>query len=178
MHKGTLMKYIFMILVVWSGSSLAIELEDEDCGPWNRYEGKVFSLEVGTSFHGSVTFKLCKSEEQNFLSVKTRHIVLENENRGGTETIVRQYINISKDEYQKIFKHYEKALAYNTLDNVSGLDGSTWCIETQRSFTYSKACFWTPSHNPDARGLEGLYSLGNYLWQFSGLDKDNRFKLY
>lgn len=172
------MKYISLIILLWPGWVLAIEWGDEDCGPWNAYEGKVFSLDINTSFHGDVTFKLCKSKEQNMLSVTKTKKKFEGETDNSTETIVREYIKLSKKEYQSIYRGYEKALHYNTLDEVSGLDGSSWCIESQRNFTYTKACFWTPSHEPKSRGLDGLYQLGSQLWKFAGLEKNNEFKLY
>jgi hypothetical protein len=172
------MKYISLIILLWPGWAPAIEWNDEDCGPWNAHEGKVFSLDIGTSFHGKVTFKLCKSKEQNTLSITKTSMKFDEETEKSTETIVHEHIKISKKDYQSIYRSYEKALNYNTLDDASGLDGSSWCIESQRGFTYTKACFWTPSYKPKSRGLNGLYELGSQLWKFSGLEKSNEFKLY
>lgn len=172
------MKYLSIFILLWSISAFAIEWEDEDCGPWNAYEGKVFSLEVGTSFHGQVTFKLCKSKEQNTLSVTKSRMQYDEKSEKSTEIIVREHIKVSKKEYDEIYSRYEQALKYNALDEVSGLDGSSWCLESQRGFTYTKGCFWTPSHEPKERGLEGLYNLGVYLWSASGLKKDKTLELY
>jgi len=172
------MKYIFLFLSLVSASAFSIEWADEDCGQWNAYEGKVFSLDIGTSFHGGVLFKLCKSETQNFISVLTTQRTRKDEEKEIIETTTRKYIDISKEEYEKIFKLYETALQYNTLDESSGTDGSNWCMESQRSFTYTKACFWTPSYNSQKRGLKGLNELGSFLWEFAGISKNKEMRLY
>ncbi|BBN81463.1 hypothetical protein PA25_14480 [Pseudoalteromonas sp. A25] len=172
------MKYIFLILTFLSTAALSIEWADEDCGQWNAYKGKVFSLDIGTSFHGRALFKLCKSETQNFISVLTTQSSRKDEVKEIVETTTRKHINISKEEYEKIFNLYEVALQYNTLDKSSGTDGSNWCIESQRSFTYTKACFWTPSYNSEERGLKGLNDLGSYLWEFANLSKNKEMRLY
>ncbi|MGI5310810.1 hypothetical protein [Rheinheimera sp. WS51] len=172
------MKYLLLFLLLWPFCTHAIEWEDEDCGSWNAYQGKVFSLEVGTSFHGQVTFKLCKSKEQSTLAVKVHRIQFDEKSEKSTETIVREHIKLSNQKYDEIYSRYEQALKYNALDEISGLDGSNWCLESQRGFTYTKGCFWTPSHEPKERGLEDLYNLGVYLWSVSGLEKDKTLKLY
>lgn len=172
------MKYLLIFFLLWPFCTHAIEWEDEDCGTWNAYEGKVFSLDVGTSFHGQVTFKLCKSEEQSTLAVAVHRMQFDEKSEKSTETIVREHIKLSKQKYDEIYIRYEQALKYNALDEISGLDGSSWCLESQRGFTYTKGCFWTPSHKPKERGLEGLYNLGVYLWSASGLEKDKTLKLY
>ena len=166
------------ISFILSSSAGAIEWQDEDCGPWSAYEGKVFSLEVGTSFHGGVTFKLCKSKEQPTLSVAKRRFKFDEEQQKSTETVERYHIKLPKAEYDKIYKAYKTGMRYNTLDKVDGLDGSTWCLESQQSFTYTKACFWTPSYKSESRGLKDLFNLGEFLWEFSGLDKNKELKLY
>jgi hypothetical protein len=172
------MKYIFLILSFLSTSAFSIEWADKDCGQWNAYEGKVFSLDIETSFDGSVSLKLCKSETISFISVITTQRDHQDFPKDITETTTRKYILISKVEYDKIFKLYENALLYNTLDNASGKDGSTWCIESQRSLTYTKACFWTPSYNSDQRGLKGLHELGKFLRDFTELNKNKSMRLY
>lgn len=172
------MKYLSVFVFLWSFPAFAIEWDDEDCGPWNAYEGKVFSLVVDTSFHGKVTFKLCKSKEKNTLSITRSDFQFDAKLEKSTETTVREHIQLSKQEYDEIYSLYEKALRYNTLDKISGLDGSRWCLETQRGFTYTKGCFWTPGHRPKERGLDGLYNLGVHLWEISGLQKDKKLQLY
>jgi hypothetical protein len=81
------MKYLSILILLWAGGSQAIEWHDEDCGPWNAHEGKVFSLDVATSFHGSVTFKLCKSKKQSTLSVTKKQVQIEEGTEKSTETI-------------------------------------------------------------------------------------------
>ena len=70
---------------------------------------------------------------------------------------------------------YDMSLDYDVRLDVGGNDGSTWCLETQRGFTYSKACFWTPTDEPKRRKLNGLLELGRELWRIAKLDSS---KLY
>jgi len=65
---------------------------------------------------------------------------------------------------------YEDALGYNVRDSAMGLDGSDWCLETRRGFTYSKACFWTPVDRAKERGISGLSTLGQELWRLAAMD--------
>jgi hypothetical protein len=72
--------------------------------------------------------------------------------------------------YKRIISLYERALDYDVKDNAMGFDGSGWCLETQRGFTYSKACFWTPEYETERRRLSGLLALGVELWRVAKLD--------
>ena len=72
--------------------------------------------------------------------------------------------------YDKLVALYEKALDYDAKDDSMGSDGSSWCLETQRGLTYSKACFWTPQYETAKRRLNGLLLLGEELWRVAKLD--------
>ncbi|HXI43592.1 MAG TPA: hypothetical protein VNH83_26655, partial [Bryobacteraceae bacterium] len=65
---------------------------------------------------------------------------------------------------------YERALEYNVKDDALGNDGSSWCLETTRGFTYSKACFWSPEYNTEERHLTGMLALGRALWHLAAID--------
>ena len=138
----------------------------------------VFSLEISTSFHGQVTFSLCESQESKTLRVKTLNIVYEENNKKSVMTEVTEIKDLTDESFDKIVAMYEEALAFNTLDNPNGLDGSTWCIKTYRGMNDLKACFWTPGSNTESRGLSGLYSLGEYLWDVANLKNNKQFQFY
>lgn len=162
------MRYLFFILLLRFNSVFAVESQDADCGRFNAYEGKVFSFEIASNF--DVTFKLCKSKKQDTLFVSATNLRFFDKDVK-TPATIRKHIKLSKEDYQTIFQLYEIALKYNTLDAGMGNDGSSWCLESQRAFTYTKACFWSADYRTEERGLEGLYNLGIYLLNFSGLEK-------
>lgn len=171
-------KYFFVVLSLLSQSAFAIDWLDEDCGRYGAYAGKLFSLSIATSFHGTSEFKLCKSESQKYLVVSTIDFVKVDESQPLASRASRYRIQLFEQEYAQVTSLYKKALSYNTLDDVMGVDGSTWCLESQRGINYTKACFWTPSVNYEERGLVGLYNLANYLWEFTGLNKNEKLQLY
>jgi len=79
-------------------------------------------------------------------------------------------VSLNEATYRKLLTLYENALDYNVKDEAEGMDGSDWCLETQRGFTYSKACFWSPGAQPEERGLTGLAKLGEELWRIAATD--------
>jgi hypothetical protein len=87
-------------------------------------------------------------------------------------------ILLGEGVFEKLVALYEKALEYNVKDDAWGLDGSLWCLETQRGFTYSKACFWSPDYQSEKRGLIGMVNLGEELWRFAELNKKEIGPLY
>ena len=175
------MKYLSLFLLFWFSSTLGIEEQEESrCDYWNSYEAKSFSLSIRTSFHGRVEFELCNANKENNLYIYKRLLKRENEGTKTTETIIHEEISLSKLEYNEIYKRFQIALKYNTLDNTgAGRDGSYWCLESSHGLvsTYTKACFVTPSYKTKKRGLVGMHDLGIYLWSFSGLDNDKNLKL-
>lgn len=135
------------------------------CGDRTHYDGTVFTLDIERSFHPRVTFKLCQRTDpkENFLLITT-----ESRNRPRHSTDRR--ISLDERAFARVVALYEAALSYNVKDDDSGTDGSMWCLETQRGFTYSKACFYMPSENSKARGLSGLSELGKELWHFAAME--------
>jgi len=165
-------RFLILLCFLISSSTLASEWNDVDCGRKNAKEGKIFELNISMSFHGSIGFKLCKKPDQHFL-VLTSNLKSTDKNSKSNKKTIR----LSKEQTGILNGKHIKALKYNTLDDALGLDGSSWCIESQRGFTYTKACFWTPGHNSEKRGLVGLNELGIHLWEISGL-KEQGIRLY
>jgi hypothetical protein len=127
--------------------------------------GTVFSLTMDRAFDPGVKFELCdrKDRSKRFLLVATQASMR-------TEKWVSTRVPLDGVLYKKIIKLYESALDYDVKDDTMGFDGSGWCLETQRGFTYSKACFWTPQHETEKRRLVGLLALGEELWRVAKLD--------
>ena len=128
------------------------------CGYRVAHHGTVFSLHITDAFGGGIEYKLCEREEpaRNFLLV-TRYV---SESNKADEPIK---VPLNDATYQKLLTLYNDALDYNVKDETMGLDGASWCLETTRGFTYSKACFWSPESNPEERRLTGLLKLGREL---------------
>ena len=141
------------------------EMDELGCGEPSKNKGKVFELNMSLSFHGDVEYKLCRNIDKYILLVET------------SKSNNKEILELKSNEVEIILKKYEKALEYNTKDKEMGLDGSSWCLETKRGFTYLKACFWSPGYEPQKRGLAGLNDLGTYLFDISKL-KENGFVLY
>ncbi|RBP46997.1 hypothetical protein, partial [Arenicella xantha] len=154
-------KALSILLVSLVASSIAeAGSEVKRCSDrWSK-GGKIFTLSISPSFKDESVFKLCKREkpEKSF-------IVFEDEKSIQTK-------EISGSEYDDLYALYDKALEYNLKDSAMGLDGSNWCLETDRGFAYSKACFWSPSYDTEKRGLQGLYKLGTTLLEV----QKNEFK--
>ena len=167
-----MIRVLCFLLLIFPLLANAIEWNDPDCGKLNKYHGKVFEFNASMSFHGDIDIKLCKDNDTHFLTVSTK---IPSGNNDLTEEWKR--IDLKKEIVPKIMESYENAMRYNTLDKVMGPDGSSWCIESQHGFTYTKACFWSPGYKSEERGLSGLRDLGIYLWEISGLEKAN-IKLY
>jgi len=165
-------KYFILLTFLFSGPAMAYGWDDEDCGRKNAKEGKVFELNIGMSFHGSFGFKLCKKLDKESLVIFSKNKSNELSNEPNKKTI-----ELTKKQSEILNNKCIAALKYNTLDDSTGLDGSSWCIESQRGFTYTKACFWAPGSNTEKRGLIGLHDLGTHLWEISGL-KAQGIRLY
>jgi len=151
---------------------------DNHCCSGQNCENGTFTLDVATSFHGCFIFEICQSKAGGILDLTIERPVFDVETKISQPVTEQKQIRLTLSEYQNLYSHYEKSLQYNPLDKTMGLDGSCWCLESQLGFSYTKGCFWTPSHNPEKRGLDGLYQLGVHLWQISGLTEDHFLKLY
>jgi hypothetical protein len=125
----------------------------------------VFSLAIDRSFDPGVKFELCarKAPVQNFLRLST-------ESKLHSDRWTARKIILEDSEYAKLLELYEAALEYNVKDDAMGLDGSSWCLETRRGFTYSKACFWSPQYETAQRHLSGMWALGEELWGLAALN--------
>ena len=181
MHTRKVMRLLLVFFILFSPVGFSIEWNDVHCGNWNAYQGKVFSLSISTSFHGNSTFKLCKQEDED----KSNYLVTITETferkQNSIETVKTEIVSITpldKSQYIKINELFDLALESNLKDTETGTDGSSWCLESQRGFTYTKFCFFTPSSGHEHRGLSGLYKLGGYLWGISNLEERDGFKLY
>jgi hypothetical protein len=140
--------------------------DNDKCGYRTVFDGTVFTLTIGRSFDPGVTFKLCQRKKpgQSFVLVA---VDASDESNAKSETT----LPLDENSYKALIKLYEAALDYNVKDDTMGLDGSGWCLETRRGFTYSKACFWTPGYETSKRGLIGLENLGNELGRLAKLEK-------
>jgi hypothetical protein len=79
-------------------------------------------------------------------------------------------VSLNDATYETLMTLYENALDYNMKDYEIGLDGSNWCLETNKVSSYLKACYWTPTYNPQARRLTGLVALGRELWTIADME--------
>lgn len=138
--------------------------DDDECGYRTRYDGTVFALSIGRSFDPGAEFMLCARREpkDSFLLVYV-YIGDEKDNRSERKIV------LNETTYGLLVALYEDALTYDVKDATLGLDGSTWCLETRRGFTYSKACFWSPEYEARKRGLIALHKLGAKLWKLAKL---------
>jgi len=169
------MRYLLILLLFSFSSIQAIKEEEPDS---ECYEQKSFSLDISTSFHGDFKFEICEGENSLYVTKKIRERESENLRKRIT---TNEKIILSKSEYDEIYKRFQIALKYNTLDDTgAGRDGSYWCLESRHwgVSTYTVACFVTPSNEAEKRGLVGIHDLGIYLWSFSGLDNDKNLRLY
>ena len=132
--------------------------------------GAVFTLSIARSFHADVTFKLCRRQDAAMQSLWISAQSAKNSKRWET-----RQISLDEPTFAKILAFYDKALEYNVKDDALGFDGSSWCLETPRGFTYSKACFWSPPYKAEARNLNGILMLGRELWRISELDPEGLY---
>jgi hypothetical protein len=107
----------------------------------------------------NVAFRFCRGREHAFLLVRV-------EKRGEPKRIP-----LSDEQSAKILGLYDRALDSNFKDDVIGLDGASWCLETKRGSNSLRACLWSPTNDAEKRGIVGFLALGNALWGIAGLDK-------
>jgi hypothetical protein len=162
-HMSPSISVLFFLLTI--GLPLLGHARPNECGERNASGGTIFSLSMARAFHPNVEFKLCGRKE----SGKSFLLVTEQKSLGSRRANTR---SIVLDEITKasVLSLYEKALDCNVKDETVGLDGSSWCLETTRVMTYSKACFWTPVSHADDRGIAGLQALGTELWRLGKFD--------
>ena len=156
------------ICLLMLGTPVFAHAKEDVCGFRSRTAGTVFSMSISRSMslnNTPVEFKLCERKEpsQSFVltNVKSAH----SQKRSVTRRLV-----IDETTFVSLVGLYERALEYNVKDEALGNDGSSWCLETTRGFTYSKACFWSPEYNTDERHLTGMLALGRALWHLAEID--------
>lgn len=160
-------RILLSMLLLQSSVVIARDAYDEDCWLRTLSQGKVFALEIADSSLNRLTFKLCKVEDEYRLVKIEDTTTRQNENFYSKRVVERQSLILSGNQYEKIHKLYLAAMTYNALDDGQGYDGSIWCIDSQKGSTATRACFWTPAHNPKERGLSGIHNLGVHLLKFS-----------
>jgi len=153
-----------LLLTLLSFQSYAGELTNDDCGRKTLHYGELFELTVKHSHptNDVFTFKYCKSggKENNFFVVK----------QFSSETEPKKIIfKLTPDQSETVIGKYEKALESNLKDNTDGSDGSHWCLDSVNVHTEISICFWDPSSDYEERGLTGMYDLGDYLWDLTGI---------
>jgi hypothetical protein len=183
-QRGYTLKYLIFIILLNCGFAQAGSLYEQDCSGDSGFSvGNSVFLNIDTAFNGQTNFQLRKvvwevtsegeqpkSEIEYSLIVKNTNTVTNDKQRTSTRTTSCDNLKISQSEYEKILNLFKDALKVNFFDNVMGLDGSIWCMEInglaiqERNF-----CFWSPEHESKQRGLEGLASLGRYLFKFTDL---------
>jgi hypothetical protein len=158
-----------LIMLLGCRSTLAADPENT-CGERTLRDGTVFTLSISRSFEPEVTFKLCDREDKS-----KRFLLISTQSSSRPDKWALKSVPLESPAYDRVASLYEQSLDYDVRIDVGGNDGSTWCLETQRGFTYSKACFWTPADEPKRRHLSGLLELGKELWRIAKFDSS---KLY
>lgn len=156
---------IFLLL---SGIPAFAHAKDDVCGFRSRTTGTVFSMSISRSMslnNTPVEFKLCERKEpsQSFVLINV-------ESAHSRKRSVTRHLVVDETTFVNLVGLYERALEYDVKDDALGNDGSSWCLETTRGFTYSKACFWSPEYNTEERHLTGMLALGRALWHLAGID--------
>ena len=156
---------VFLIFTPWSYASEIPNYFDA-CDSHPSTGQTIFRLSIARSFHPDATFHLCErlKADESFLRIQVTQ-------RDGTNDESRE-LKLDPQTYSEIIDLYHEAVDYNVRDNAMGADGSRWCLETSRKFTFAIACFWTPTPEVRAeeRGLIGLYNLGKTLWELAELE--------
>lgn len=127
--------------------------------------GTVFTLAIERSFFPRVEFRLCnlKNPDKQFLLVLVEYA-------WNSKPMKVRRVPLDPAAYKHMTATYEDALGVNLKDKAIGMDGSNWCLETDRGMNHLQACFWTPMDKAQQRGLSGLVALGQELWRLAGMD--------
>ncbi len=168
-------KIFFLLILIFPLTSIASEVQAIDCGEKYLNEGEVFELTMSRSRSlSSYKIKLCQKPDRHYIIISKIP-----RNRTQDSDVESKVTILNKNQIIKIRTMYEEALKYNTLDTIYGKDGSRWCLVSALGSNYTKGCFWSPGYKSIAgeRGLLGLYNLGVYIWEITGL-KESNVKLY
>ena len=124
---------------------------------------EVFNLKIEMSFHGTAEFLMSRNGENYEILLNREEILYNTESEIPSKKVYSKTLSLLSSEAGKTLNLFKMALQYNTLDDTFGLDGSRWCLKTDRMFTETNACFWSPDWNSNERGLEGISILGQHL---------------
>ena len=166
MSAATSRPLFALVMLLWIAPALAGT--DDVCGEHTARSGAVFTLSVDRSFEPIITFKLCNREDKS-----KRFLLVSTQSRSQKDGWDSKSIPLAPETYGRLAQLHEESLNYDVRIDVGGNDGSMWCLETQRGFTYSKACFWTPTEDASARRLDGLVDLGRELWKLAKLNSSD-----
>jgi hypothetical protein len=158
-------RFLFALVILLGCRSTLAAAPEDACGERTLRAGTVFTLTISRSFEPDVTFKLCDREDKS-----KRFLLISTQSSSPSDKWTSRSVPLESLAYDRVASLYELSLDYDVRIDVGGNDGSTWCLETQRGFTYSKACFWTPADEPERRNLIGLLELGKELWRIAKFD--------
>jgi hypothetical protein len=147
---------------------LASSRDSAICGARNAKSGTVFTLSINHVMrveYRTVTFMLCARTwpGDSFLLVSS-------EAGNKSKTRLHKRIALNEAQYAEIESLYEASLDLNLRDDVDGMDGGDWCLETQRVSVDFRVCIWSPTVQTSERKLTNLAALGRKLWYFSEID--------
>lgn len=141
-----------------------------DCSVDKLYLGELFSLSIRTSFRGTYHFKFCVGDKVSYLISEYDDPGYNNrfEPRIRPAMIHKSKVKLTQELTSELKDKYVIALNFNPKDNSHGQDGETWCFMPKNGLSQSKHCFWSPDAS-EKRGLKGIYELGNFVYELSGL---------
>ncbi|WP_054013933.1 hypothetical protein [Pseudoalteromonas sp. R3] len=157
------MRKILLFFIVLSFNTFSGTVPN--CSENELFGGKLFELEVVTSFHGSYNFKFCFDETSYVVSQYIEPV----STRGPLKTTITHEslarLDVKTSLYIKDL--YRAVQATLVTDSVRGMDGSTWCFKPKSGSSYSETCLWTPNAAWERRNLGKLVELGDKLFEIS-----------
>ncbi|QPB83789.1 hypothetical protein CWC22_012600 [Pseudoalteromonas rubra] len=157
------MRTVSLIFIVFGFNTFATD--DPNCSENDVLGGKLFELEMSTSFHGRYHFKFCSGEVSYLLSEFIEPISTSRPLKSTMKHESRAKLDPDTAMYLKNL--YRAVQATLQEDNVRGLDGATWCFKPKNGQRYSKTCVWEPRASTQERNLQSLVFLGDKLYEIS-----------
>lgn len=158
--KSNLMTIIYMLFSVSSFAQ-----DDANCSEDEIYTGKLFQLEIKSSFGESYKYQFCVGKENSYL-IST---FTEKSSQNLPDLIHTSKVKLTNEIKEILKEIYQSTVLSLPKDNSSGMDGSTWCFKPKSGMSYSNFCYWSPESNSSERGLSKLYELRVYIHELSGL---------
>ena len=156
---------VLLFLVFFAFEVLASE--EPNCSIDEPFTGKLFELEIQTSFSGRYVFEFCFDSRAYLLSEYHEPIRLTKSVRS---TIVNESkVKLPESAAHKIKELYSQASVNIKSDSIRGMDGDTWCFRPKSGMSYSEICIWSPQVDAVSRGHKNLVELGKYLYEVSTL---------